>query len=51
MIKSIDIYWRDLTEKKQKEIETILGESMESWNWDVFPVTSIDVEIDEEKED
>lgn len=38
---TIEIYWQDLTEKKQKEIEEICGTEH---NWDVFPIATLDIE-------
>lgn len=40
---SIEIYWKDLTEEKQKEILEVLGEN---GNYDVFPIATIVVEED-----
>lgn len=38
--KNIEIYWDDLTEKKQVEILAALGEN---GNYDVFPIATIPV--------
>ena len=44
-IKTIEIYWDDLTESKQKEILETLGDN---GNYDVFPIATIETEQDEE---
>lgn len=48
-MKKIEIYWQDLTEKKQKEILEDFGEEEEFMNWDVIPMAAL--EIEEEQED
>lgn len=41
---SIEIYWNDLTEKKQKEIlEITKGDNA---NWDVIPMCVLDLEVE-----
>ena len=40
---TIEIFWQDLTEKKQKEIEEIIGTDH---IYDVFPIVMLDVELD-----
>ena len=45
-MKHIDIYWRDLTEKAQKDILEALGEAKEERNWDLIPLATIDMEED-----
>ena len=40
---SIEIYWKDLTEEKHKEILEVLGEN---GNYDMFPIATIVVEED-----
>lgn len=40
---TIEIYWDDLTNKKQQEILDVVGDNC---NWDVFPITTIDIEED-----
>lgn len=45
-MKNIEIYWNDLTEKKQKEILDITGG--DNGNWDVFPMATIDLEVEDE---
>lgn len=44
-MKTIEFYWNDLTEKKQKEILDIFGENC---NWDVIPFATVDYEEEEE---
>lgn len=44
-MKTIEFYWNDLTEKKQKEILKIFGENC---NWDVIPFATIDYEEEED---
>lgn len=44
--KIIEIYWDDLTESKQREILDTFGDN---WNYDVFPIATIEVEQDEEQ--
>ena len=44
-IKTIEIYWGDLTESKQNEILETLGDN---GNYDVFPIATIETEQDEE---
>ena len=41
----IEIYWQDLTQAKQGEILQVFGEN---GNWDVFPITTIDVPTEDE---
>lgn len=43
----IEIYWQDLTEKKQKEILEEFNETEEFGNWDVIPMTILEIEDDE----
>lgn len=38
---TIEFYWNDLTENKQKEILGLLGENC---NWDVIPFCTIEIE-------
>lgn len=40
---TIEFYWNDLTEKKQKEIIDLIGDNN---NWDVFPIATLDIEED-----
>ena len=40
-METIEIYWQDLSEKKQKELLQMLGDNR---NWDVFPLATIDIE-------
>lgn len=40
----IEIYWNDLTEKKQKEILELLGDNN---NWDVIPIVTFEIEEEE----
>jgi len=44
---TIEFYWNDLTEKKQKEIIELIGDNN---NWDVFPITTLDIEEDADDE-
>ena len=43
-MKTIEIFWNDLTEAKQKELLALLGDNR---NWDVFPMATIDLEDDD----
>ena len=43
--KTIEIYWDDLTESKQKEILDAFGDN---GNYDVFPIATIETEQEEE---
>ena len=43
----IEIYWQDLTEKKQKEILEEFNETEEFGNWDVIPMAILEIEDDE----
>lgn len=38
---TIEVYWKDLTADKQKEIIEQLGDNH---NWDVFPIATIEIE-------
>ena len=38
---TIEIYWNDLTEEKQRELLNLLGDNQ---NWDVFPIAEIEIE-------
>ena len=38
---TIEIYWDDLSEKKQQEILNVLGNNE---NYDIFPIATIEVE-------
>jgi hypothetical protein len=42
-MKTIEFYWNDLAEKKQKELLEIFGDNC---NWDVFPIATMDYEDD-----
>lgn len=44
-MKTIEIYWQDLTAEKQAEIFETLGDN---GNYDVFPIATIEVEDGEE---
>lgn len=44
-MKTIEIYWQDLTAEKQAEILEMLGEN---GNYDVFPIATIEVEDEED---
>ena len=42
---TIEIYWKDLTEEKRKEIQETLGMGdSDDWNWDTFPLATLDIE-------
>lgn len=41
MTKTIEIYWDDLTEEKQKEIIEEIGDN---GNYDVFPIATMEFE-------
>ena len=43
MMKTIEFYWNDLAEKKQKELLEIFGDNC---NWDVIPIATMDYEDD-----
>jgi hypothetical protein len=44
---TIEIYFADLCEEKQKEMLEAVGvNGPEEMNWDAFPLTSIDLEAD-----
>lgn len=45
---TIEFYWNDLTEKKQKEIIELVGDNN---NWDVFPIATLDIEENVDYED
>ena len=46
---TIDIYWDDLTEKAKDNIKEVLGfDPGKECNWDVFPMTTLVIENDEE---
>lgn len=46
---TIDIYWNDLTENAKDNIKEVLGfDPDKESNWDVIPMASIDIELDEE---
>ena len=42
---TIEFYWQDLNERKQKEILDQLGENC---NWDAFPFCTLEIEESEE---
>ena len=42
MLKTIEFYWGDLSEKKQKEIMETVGDNC---NWDVYPIATLDIEV------
>ncbi|MBN2286048.1 MAG: hypothetical protein JXI43_06345 [Tissierellales bacterium] len=45
---TIEIYFDDLSETKQKELLEAVGvESPDEMNWDTFPVSCVDLEKDE----
>ena len=47
----VEIYFDDLSKKKQDEILKASGLSSPSdANWDVFPITVVDFETEEEEE-
>lgn len=41
-MKTVEIYWKDLTEAKQREILELLGDN---GNYDIFPIAVIDYEL------
>ena len=41
-MKTVEIYWKDLTEVKQREILELLGDN---GNYDIFPIAVIDYEL------
>ena len=44
---TIELFWDDLTEEAQNHIREVLKMSADdNGNWDVFPITTIDVSID-----
>ena len=45
---TIEFYWNDLTEKKQKEIIDLIGDNN---NWDIFPIATLDIEEGADDED
>jgi hypothetical protein len=47
MTKELTIYWDDLNDKKKKEIIEEFGDN---FNWDYFPICTLDIEIDDEEE-
>jgi len=42
---TIEFYWQDLTEEKQKEILDRFGENL---NWDVFPFCVLEIEAEDQ---
>lgn len=46
-MKTIEIYWDDLTEEKQQEIFDALGG--ENGNYDVFPIATLEIEDNQEE--
>lgn len=48
---TIEVYWDDLTKAKQEEIRESLGmEPDDNGNWDVFPITTMGFEVNEDEE-
>ena len=44
---TIEIYWDDLTSEKQQEIRELLNlEPNDNNNWDLIPITTIEIEPD-----
>lgn len=43
-MKTVEIYWKDLSEAKQREIFELLGDN---GNYDTFPIAVIDYELNE----
>ena len=44
-MKEIEIYWNDLTEKKQREIRNELNmDTNDNGNWDVIPMATMMIE-------
>lgn len=49
MNKEFELYFTDLTEEAQQELLEKAGvKSPEEMNWDVFPITTLNFENDEE---
>ena len=46
-MKTIEIYWNDLTPEKQQEIFEALGG--ENGNYDVFPIATLEFEDEEDE--
>ena len=47
---TIEIFFDDLTEEKQKELLEAVGEQTpEDMNWDAFPITCVDFEEEHEQ--
>ena len=46
-MKTIEIYWDDLTSEKQQEIFEALGR--ENGNYDVFPIVTLEFEDEEDE--
>lgn len=47
-MKSVEIYFRDLTEEAQKEVLAAAGvQDPSDMNWEFFPITILDFEEDE----
>ncbi|MBR6029408.1 MAG: hypothetical protein IKP40_09985 [Clostridia bacterium] len=38
---TVEIYWDDLNEEKQKELLNLFGGNM---NWDIFPIACLEIE-------
>ena len=47
MTKELMIYWDDLNDQKKREIIEEFGDN---FNWDHFPICTLDIEIDDEEE-
>ena len=47
MIKSVEIYFRDLTSEAQANLLKEFETKEEDENWDVFPIAVIDRELEE----
>lgn len=48
MTKTFDIYWNDLTEECQNELDKFLGlEKGDDNNWTFIPITSLTIEEDD----
>ncbi len=49
MVKTVEIYFRDLTPKAQKHLLKEFETTAEEENWDVFPIAEIEREMEDEQ--
>lgn len=47
-MKSFDIYWTDLTPEAQARFREEMEHGAEEQNWDIFPMTTIEEEDDDD---